>query len=157
MFALFALGRVAQLFSSLEQSVVADEPTAQLYFWLSIGHQGLAMLFMGLVAGLFLLQRPSLSSAQGRWGDVAAVAGTFVLLTLGSVPITRDGIAIMLVAESLLLVGLAITVAALANLGRCLGSCRAHAVWFAPDRIASSVTRCISANSSPLLACCCRS
>ena len=81
------------------------------------------MAFMGLVAMLFLVRRPSIRNASGRsrLGDLAAIAGSFIIMMPTFAPRTNDGIVSLVLSELLLTVGMGITVVALLSLGRCFG------------------------------------
>ncbi len=94
---------------------------ARLHSALELVHFVLGTLFMGLVAVMFLVRRPSLRQRRSLAGDAAAVAGTVSVMGLTAAPRTVDSLGVLVVASLLVVAGMAIMLLALGSLGRCFG------------------------------------
>jgi protein-S-isoprenylcysteine O-methyltransferase Ste14 len=71
---------------------VPTDPSAAAGYWFSIVHHALTATFLGLVALLFLVRRSSVETwrARSRLADVAAVAGSALVMVVGLVSLGRS-------------------------------------------------------------------
>ena len=122
LFGLMGLVSVVTLVSMF-QAGPSDDPRGPAAGWLHLGHQALTTTFTLLICWLFLVRRPSSlpRGAGGRFADVAAIAGTIVVLGISHAPRTVDDLLIVAAAEVLMTIGLVIMVIGLASLGRSFG------------------------------------
>ena len=102
---------------------VPTDPSAAARYWFSIVHHALTATFLGLVALLFLVRRSSVETwrARSRLADVAAVAGSAIVMLLATAPNTQDDLLLIATAEALLTIGLIVMVVGLVDLGRSFG------------------------------------
>lgn len=83
-------------------------------------HTATAVAFVGLIGYLFVLRRPRRGSASNLSGALVALGGTFLPTLLAFAPTTTDG-NLVLAGTIVSVVGLSLSVYALASLGRCFG------------------------------------
>ena len=121
LFGLFTAARVQGLSAMLRSEPAGDQWLGPLQLWLSVGHGVLGTLFLGLLAGLFVLRRSPRRARPNLIGDAAAIGGTLGLMPIAGAPRTTDSVVILLLADALLLVGMAVAVIGLMSLGRCFG------------------------------------
>jgi protein-S-isoprenylcysteine O-methyltransferase Ste14 len=106
--------------------IAVDRPAnptvfAALAYGLNLAHVALTALFLGVIATLFLI-RPAPRSGRARpEAIVVAVAGTFVMGAVAGQPATIEDWRLLLLADALLTVGLAIAIYAATSLGHCFG------------------------------------
>lgn len=102
---------------------VPTDPEAAAGYWLSIVHHALTATFLCLVAWLFLIRRPSVETghARSRIADVAAVAGSVVVMLLSAAPQTVHNLYVIATAQALMTIGLVVMVVGLLSLGRSFG------------------------------------
>jgi protein-S-isoprenylcysteine O-methyltransferase Ste14 len=84
-------------------------------------HGVLAFVFFSLVAVLFLARREPLGRRGGPTARAVALAGTFVMSPVAAQPATTQDWRVLILADSLLVAGLAFSIYAAASLGRCFG------------------------------------
>lgn len=122
LFGLIALMNTLGLIGMV-QGAFADDFDNSTAFWLHIGHGALSTGFSMLCCWLFLIRRPSAEprGAGGRVGDVAAVAGTGVVLGISLAPRTTDDLLVIATAEALMTIGLIVMMVSLFSLGRSFG------------------------------------
>jgi protein-S-isoprenylcysteine O-methyltransferase Ste14 len=122
LFALLAWIRVVAIFDLWWSPIPADLNGIGTY-WLAMLHHALTAAFLGLTAWLFLIRRPSVETGRSRnWiADVAAVAGSVIVVGLSMAPQTLDHVLVIAGAEALLTAGLAVMVCGLISLGRSFG------------------------------------
>ena len=108
---------------SMVQAGPDNDPRGPAAGWLQLGHQALTTTFSVLIAWLFLIRRPSAQprGAGGRFADVAAIAGTVVVLGISHAPRTVENLVVIAAAQALMTLGLIIMVIGLASLGRSFG------------------------------------
>ncbi|MCC6176472.1 MAG: isoprenylcysteine carboxylmethyltransferase family protein [Chloroflexi bacterium] len=121
LFMILSWVRLAALFDTLENVGTLAATRGELHAWVAVGHQGLTSAFMLLVTWLFLIRRPSLAVGRSIIADVAAIAGSTVILGVAMAPATTDDIVVLILADALMLAGLAVTLVGLASLGRSFG------------------------------------
>jgi protein-S-isoprenylcysteine O-methyltransferase Ste14/CheY-like chemotaxis protein len=88
---------------------------------LDIGRSGLALLFCGLTATLFLIRHTTRSGQAGPGRVAVALTGTLILSCIGLQPRTVHDSRVLMAADGLLISGLAWSIYAAASLGRCFG------------------------------------
>ena len=121
LFASLAILRAASVRGELDRGPAEPSASGQLVYLLDAAHGGLAALFCGLVALLFLVRREPLGSRAGPAAVAVALAGTFGLsLLVAHPPTTRDW-RVLALADCLLIVGLAVSIYAAASLRHCFG------------------------------------
>ncbi len=122
LFALLGWIRVVAIFDLWWSPMPTDLSGVSTY-WLAMLHHALTAVFLGLIAWLFLIRRPSVESGRGRnWlADIAAVAGSVIVVGLSMAPQTLDHMLVIAGAETLLTAGLAVMVCGVISLGRSFG------------------------------------
>ena len=122
LFGLMGLLSVMALVAMIQAGPDQD-PRGPAAGWLHLGHQALTTSFSVLICWLFLIRRPSAQprGAGGRFADVAAIAGTIVVLGISYAPRTVESLLVIAAAEVLMTIGLIIMVIGLASLGRSFG------------------------------------
>jgi protein-S-isoprenylcysteine O-methyltransferase Ste14 len=122
LFSLMAFSNAQGLLAMI-QAGPAEDPKGLAHGWLHLLHQALTTSFSVLLCWLFLIRRPSAPGrGAGGWvSDVAAVAGTVIVLGLSLSPRSVEDLLALATAEALLTVGLVIMVVSLASLGRSFG------------------------------------
>jgi protein-S-isoprenylcysteine O-methyltransferase Ste14 len=122
LFGLMALMNVVGLANML-QAGPSDDPRGAATGWLHVLHGALSCAFSLLICWLFLIRRPSTQGrGVGGWvSDIAAVAGTIVVIGVSIAPRTVDNVYALATAEALLTMGLIVMVIGLASLGRSFG------------------------------------
>jgi protein-S-isoprenylcysteine O-methyltransferase Ste14 len=122
LFALLAWLRVVAIFD-MWWAPMPTESSAIHSYWLAIADHVLNGTFLGVVAWLFLIRRPSAESVRPRrlQADIAAVIGSVIVVGLGMAPQTLDHVLILATAEAQLVLGLIVMVTGLMSLGRSFG------------------------------------
>ncbi len=121
LFFLVAMVRFQALLGLLGRGAPTQDPVGQLWFWLLVGQDALPTAFTGLVAGLFVIRRRPLRGRHNRRGDLAAIAGSLIVMALVTAPRTANAIPVLVLSEFMMALGMGVTVVALLSLGRCFG------------------------------------
>jgi protein-S-isoprenylcysteine O-methyltransferase Ste14 len=104
--------------------VLGDRPAdlaglAALSYGLDVAHTALTALFFSLVAALFLSRRAPRGRRARPLSIAVAVTGTFVMSAVATQPATTADWRILLLADALLILGLAIAICAVIHLRHC--------------------------------------
>lgn len=117
-------GKVLELISFLrEQSIIDDalgshEALGSLGYSVSVGSRVSVILFLTLMATLFIVREKPVKKASGLSPRLMALAGTFLMSALTFFPRAELGIVQTVIATVLLLVGTSLSVFVLFRLGR---------------------------------------
>ena len=121
LFGAAAAAQAASVPAALGRMAADSSFPAILANGLDVGQRGLALLFCGLVAGLFLIRRTPRTARARPFALAVALSGTFLMSGLaGHPPAVRDW-RVLALADGLLVVGLGFSAYAAASLGRCFG------------------------------------
>ena len=118
-----AMGIVScsSMLSAAGQSPADPSALAGLARVLDVAHTILTFVFGGLIATLFLIRRPPRGSRARPPAMTVALVGTFVMSATVMQPVTTQDWHVLVLADSLLTVGLTFSVYAAASLRRCFG------------------------------------
>ncbi len=120
LFALIAYAQAYSVYQVLQASGTAGGLDPNARGWL-IAQKCLTVLFFLLAAYLCTVRAPRRGPRAGPFGAVVAVAGTFVLTSLGLLPPVEPSPERTIPSLVLMIVGILFSLFALASLGRCFG------------------------------------
>jgi protein-S-isoprenylcysteine O-methyltransferase Ste14 len=95
--------------------------TADTSLWLVAAHQAAGMVFLGLVAAMFIARKRPIERVGSPTRGLIALLGCYVMLPVALGGAASDSSAVLLLADVLMVVGLLGAAASLASLGRCFG------------------------------------
>jgi protein-S-isoprenylcysteine O-methyltransferase Ste14 len=121
LFGSLALSRMNLLVQRLGQMPPTEDSQALLVYRLDLVHQGLACVFLVLVAALCLTRKPPRTQRAGLLPIVVALAGTFIMAFPATQPRVTDDGWLLTIAGVLIIAGLGYTIYAVSSLGACFG------------------------------------
>jgi hypothetical protein len=121
LFGYMAGTKLARLLTTISQDAAAHQPFDSLARYATISYDGLAALFMGSVALLFLVRKPPLRKLHRPLPQAMALLGTYSLSLLALQPPTQAPWWLELAGSIVLAAGMACAVLSVLTLGRCFG------------------------------------
>jgi protein-S-isoprenylcysteine O-methyltransferase Ste14 len=121
LFGYIALANLGHLLHSLAQGAPQGDRLDVLTHYGLVAHSGLAALFMGGMAALVLIRKTPVRKLPRLAPQLAALAGTWLVIVLGLQPLTPGAWWVPLVSSLLMVAGMACAVVTLLVLGRCFG------------------------------------
>ena len=118
-FFLLAVGlKVQGLISFVGQSAVSREASSPLEFYVSVGSRISVMLFLALMATLFMVRDRAVKKADGLSPRIMAILGTFMMSIIAFFPRAELGLIQTLTATLIVFSGTCLSTIVLLRLGR---------------------------------------
>ena len=111
-------GKVAELIEFINHTANNNPALNDLSFYVSVGSRVSVILFLGLMAILFIVRDEPIRKAAGIAPRLAAIAGTFLMSALTFFPRANLGLTQLIGATLLVLIGTSLSAFVLFRLGR---------------------------------------
>jgi protein-S-isoprenylcysteine O-methyltransferase Ste14 len=96
------------------------DPQVELQY-MKLGHAILSIVFMAILATLFVIRRAPIGQRASPLAKAAAMGGTFISWVILAQPPTIDDVRVLALSDLLMFAGVLFTIYALGTLGKCFG------------------------------------
>ncbi len=111
-------GKAAELIAFINHAASNNEALSELSYCVSVGSRVSVILFLGLMAILFIVRDEPIRKAAGMAPRLAAIAGTFLMSALTFFPRADLGLTQLIGATLVVLIGTSLSAIVLFRLGR---------------------------------------